>query len=75
MIDGNGKRFCNELGRRDYVSEEMVKGKGPFRYSYLASPFTMTEVVSSFFTAASSSTAAPPRRSSGIASTTSAAAS
>jgi len=31
MIDGNGKRFCNELGRRDYVSEEMVKGKGPFR--------------------------------------------
>lgn len=25
--------FCNELGRRDYVSECMQKGKGPFRYA------------------------------------------
>lgn len=31
LLDGNGKRFCNELGRRDYVSGEMEKGKGPFR--------------------------------------------
>jgi len=31
LLDGNGKRFCDELGRRDYVSNEMFKGKGPFR--------------------------------------------
>jgi flavocytochrome c len=31
LLDANGKRFCNELGRRDYVSGEMAKGKGPFR--------------------------------------------
>jgi aspartate oxidase len=31
MIDANGKRFCDELGRRDYVSGEMFKNKGPFR--------------------------------------------
>lgn len=31
MLDGNGDRFCDELGRRDYVSGEMNKGKGPFR--------------------------------------------
>ena len=31
LLDGNGKRFCDELGRRDYVSGEMNKGKGPFR--------------------------------------------
>jgi succinate dehydrogenase/fumarate reductase flavoprotein subunit len=31
MLDAEGKRFCNELGRRDYVSGEMFKGKGPFR--------------------------------------------
>merc|ERR1712063_223060 len=31
LLDANGKRFCNELGRRDYVSGEMFKGKGPFR--------------------------------------------
>lgn len=31
MLDATGKRFCNELGRRDYVSGEMFKGKGPFR--------------------------------------------
>jgi len=31
MLDANGKRFCNEMGRRDYVSGEMFKGKGPFR--------------------------------------------
>lgn len=31
ILDANGKRFCNELGRRDYVSGEMGKNKGPFR--------------------------------------------
>jgi len=31
LLDKNGKRFCNELGRRDYVSGEMEKNKGPFR--------------------------------------------
>lgn len=31
MVDANGKRFADELGRRDYVSGEMYKNKGPFR--------------------------------------------
>merc|ERR1719254_240080 len=31
VLDGNGKRFCNELGRRDYVTGEMWKNKPPFR--------------------------------------------
>lgn len=31
MLDANGKRFCDELGRRDYVSGMMWKNKGPFR--------------------------------------------
>ena len=31
LLDANGKRFCDELGRRDYVSGEMWKNKGPFR--------------------------------------------
>jgi len=31
LIDANGKRFADELGRRDYVSGEMWKNKGPFR--------------------------------------------
>ena len=31
MVTREGKRFCNEMGRRDYVSEEMMKNKGPFR--------------------------------------------
>lgn len=31
ILDGNGKRFCNELGHRDYVSDMMFKNKGPFR--------------------------------------------
>eukprot|EP00854_Cymbomonas_tetramitiformis_P024364 gene24364-29605_t len=31
LIDANGHRFCDELGRRDYVSGEMWKNKGPFR--------------------------------------------
>ena len=30
LLDANGERFCDELGRRDYVSGEMNKGKGPF---------------------------------------------
>jgi cytochrome b involved in lipid metabolism len=31
LLDANGKRFADELGRRDYVTGEMWKGKGPFR--------------------------------------------
>ena len=35
LINGDGKRFVNELGHRDYVSGEIFKnreqGKGPFR--------------------------------------------
>jgi flavocytochrome c len=31
LLDANGKRFCDELGRRDYVTGEMNKNKGPFR--------------------------------------------
>lgn len=32
MLDREGKRFCNELGRRDYVSGEMQNQKrGPYR--------------------------------------------
>ncbi|KAI9101846.1 FAD binding domain-containing protein [Phlyctochytrium arcticum] len=31
LLDGNGHRFCDELGHRDYVTGEMWKGKGPFR--------------------------------------------
>jgi succinate dehydrogenase/fumarate reductase flavoprotein subunit len=27
LLDANGKRFCDELGRRDYVSGEMMKNK------------------------------------------------
>ena len=31
ILDGAGKRFCNELGRRDYVTGEIWKTKGPHR--------------------------------------------
>ena len=31
ILDKNGKRICNELGRRDYVTGEMWKNQGPFR--------------------------------------------
>jgi len=31
VLDVNGKRFANELGRRDYVTGEMWKNKPPFR--------------------------------------------
>merc|ERR1719254_224928 len=31
VFDANGKRFANELGRRDYVTGEMWKNKAPFR--------------------------------------------
>ncbi len=31
LLNGAGKRFCNELGHRDYVTGEMNKGKGPYR--------------------------------------------
>ena len=31
LIDANGHIFCDELGRRDYVTGEMNKRKAPFR--------------------------------------------
>ena len=31
LLDGNGARFCNELGKRDYVSGKMLRNKGPYR--------------------------------------------
>merc|ERR1719247_2735433 len=31
ILDANGQRFANELGRRDYVTGEMWKNKAPFR--------------------------------------------
>ena len=31
LIDAKGNRFCNELGTRDYVTDCMNKGHGPFR--------------------------------------------
>eukprot|EP01118_Nematostelium_gracile_P012697 TRINITY_DN4676_c0_g1_i1.p1 TRINITY_DN4676_c0_g1~~TRINITY_DN4676_c0_g1_i1.p1 ORF type:complete len:1338 (-),score=335.21 TRINITY_DN4676_c0_g1_i1:47-4060(-) len=31
LLDANGKRFCDELGHRDYVTGMMNKNKGPFR--------------------------------------------
>lgn len=31
LLDANGKRFCDELGHRDYVTGMMWKNKGPFR--------------------------------------------
>merc|ERR1711972_1212089 len=31
ILDKDGKRICNELGRRDYVTGEMWKNKAPFR--------------------------------------------
>jgi len=31
IINRNGERFCNELGRRDYVTGEMWKNNAPFR--------------------------------------------
>merc|ERR1711977_766400 len=30
IFDANGKRFANEVGRRDYVTGEMWKNKPPF---------------------------------------------
>mmetsp|Transcript_14285 Transcript_14285/g.24438 ORF Transcript_14285/g.24438 Transcript_14285/m.24438 type:complete len:616 (+) Transcript_14285:50-1897(+) len=30
LLDGQGRRFCNELGHRDYVTGEMNKNQGPF---------------------------------------------
>ena len=31
ILNANGERFVDELGRRDYVTGEMNKNKGPFR--------------------------------------------
>ena len=30
LLDTNGNRFCDELGRRDYVSGEINRNQGPF---------------------------------------------
>lgn len=30
ILNPDGERFVDELGRRDYVSEQMLKRKGPF---------------------------------------------
>merc|ERR1712224_1025440 len=37
VLDSQGKRFANELGRRDYVTGEMWKNKPPFRLNKAAS--------------------------------------
>ena len=31
LLDADGNRFCDELGKRDYVSGRMWNSKGPFR--------------------------------------------
>eukprot|EP00049_Salpingoeca_infusionum_P014927 m.286275 g.286275 ORF g.286275 m.286275 type:complete len:1080 (+) comp15779_c0_seq1:241-3480(+) len=31
MLNAHGKRFANELGKRDYVTSRMFQSKGPFR--------------------------------------------
>eukprot|EP00298_Acanthocystis_sp_HF-20_P015104 c21029_g1_i1.p1 GENE.c21029_g1_i1~~c21029_g1_i1.p1 ORF type:complete len:652 (-),score=297.84 c21029_g1_i1:656-2566(-) len=31
LLDAHGKRFCDELGKRDYVTGRMWNNKGPFR--------------------------------------------
>ena len=31
ILNGLGERFCDELGRRDYVSGMMFRSKAPFR--------------------------------------------
>jgi len=31
LLNGNGDRFCNELGRHDYITGEMWKHRPPFR--------------------------------------------
>lgn len=31
ILNRDGERFCDELGRRDYVSGEMFANKAPFR--------------------------------------------
>lgn len=31
LLEKNGNRFCDELGRRDYVSGEIFKNQGPYR--------------------------------------------
>lgn len=31
ILNKNGKRFCDELGRRDYVTGEMLNNQAPFR--------------------------------------------
>ncbi|EDQ90140.1 uncharacterized protein MONBRDRAFT_18701 [Monosiga brevicollis MX1] len=31
LLDARGQRFCNELGKRDYVSGRMFQNAGPFR--------------------------------------------
>lgn len=31
LLDANGSRFCDDVGKRDYVSSMMWRNKGPFR--------------------------------------------
>merc|ERR1711953_327125 len=38
VLDANGKRFANELGRRDYVTGEMWKNNPPFRLALNKAP-------------------------------------
>jgi succinate dehydrogenase/fumarate reductase flavoprotein subunit len=40
IFDANGKRFANEVGRRDYVTGEMWKNKPPFRLTLNVSAAT-----------------------------------
>merc|ERR1719188_2031226 len=40
LLDANGQRFANELGRRDYVSGQMWKNKGPFILSWSSNAST-----------------------------------
>ena len=44
VINAEGQRFCNELGRRDYVTGEMWKSKPPF--SSTAPPIGGDKVIS-----------------------------
>ena len=34
VLDANGKCFANELGRRDYVRDEMWRNKSSFRLCF-----------------------------------------
>merc|ERR1719487_274503 len=59
LLDAEGNRFANELGRRDYVTGEMWKNKAPFRLVLNEATSAAPCSVSSTPT---SSTTKPPRR-------------